>query len=61
MKQKLLLILAFCLVAFIGTWAQTATTPSGSGTESNSYQIANLKNRYCLVCFLFLMGINTSN
>ncbi|MDX9881859.1 MAG: MBG domain-containing protein [Prolixibacteraceae bacterium] len=45
MKGRLLLIV---LMAFIGMglFAQTATQPSGSGTDTDPYQIATLNNLY---------------
>ncbi len=45
MKNNLL-ILFFLLIGVSGINAQTATAPSGSGTEADPYQIATLENLY---------------
>jgi hypothetical protein len=46
MKQKILLFFSLCLITASSSWAQTATAPTGSGIESDPYQIANLENLY---------------
>src|SRR6056297_2420247 len=42
--QKISLLLMAMFFLPIITWGQTATKPSGSGTEQDPYQIANLEN-----------------
>ena len=44
--KKTFLLLTLALLSFIFAGAQTATTPSGTGTSGDPYLIANLNNLY---------------
>jgi hypothetical protein len=42
--KKLLLFLTLCLISTIATWAQTATAPTGSGTEGDPCKRSSHEN-----------------